>query len=38
MKLKKLSVRKKSMSPALDTLEDFNDDDLCSNGLWSEEF
>lgn len=32
MKLKKLNVRKKSVSPSMDTLEDFNDDDICSNG------
>lgn len=38
MKLKKLSVRKKSVSPELDTLDDFNDDDLCSNGLLSAKF
>lgn len=32
MKLKKLSARKKSISPNMDTLEDFNDDEVCSNG------
>lgn len=32
MKLKKLAVRKKSISPNLDTLDDFNDDEICSHG------
>lgn len=32
MKLKKLSVRKKSVSPNLDSIDDFNDDEICSNG------
>ncbi|CRK90295.1 CLUMA_CG004023, isoform A [Clunio marinus] len=31
MKLKKVSIRKKSVSPNLDTLDDFHDDEVCSN-------
>jgi hypothetical protein len=32
MKLKKVTARKKSISPNLDAIDDFNDDEICSNG------
>lgn len=32
MKLKKLAIRKKSVSPNMDTLDDYHDDEVCSNG------
>lgn len=35
MKLKKQSLRKKSVSPKSDTLDDFHDDEFGSNGQWS---